>query len=81
MLSHPVPRADRDGGGGTYRPLANALGFAISAQLNFVLSSRLTWRDRPWAAPALWAGLACYNGTALISLAVNTAAFSRTTTG
>ncbi len=62
---------------GTYRPLANALGFAISAQLNFALSARLTWRDRPTAAArTLWARWASYNGTALISLAVNTAVFT-----
>jgi len=62
---------------GTYRPLANALGFVISAQLNFVLSARLTWRDRPTAAArTLWARWASYNGTALISLAVNTAVFT-----
>lgn len=62
---------------GMNRPLANALGFVLSAQLNFVLSSRLTWRDRPGgSARALWARLASYNGTALISLAVNTAVFS-----
>jgi putative flippase GtrA len=61
---------------GTYRPLANALGFAMSAQLNFALSVRLTWRDRPSAARGLWARWASYNGTALISLAVNTAVFA-----
>jgi putative flippase GtrA len=62
---------------GVNRPLANALGFALSAQLNFALSSRLTWRDRrAGSAQTLWTRLACYNGTALISLAVNTAAFS-----
>ena len=62
---------------GTYRPVANALGFVISAQLNFALSSRLTWRDRPAAAVrARWARWASYNGTALISLAVNTAVFT-----
>ena len=61
---------------GTYRPLADALGFAISAQLNFALSARLTWRDRPTAARAPWARWASYNGIALISLAVNTAVFT-----
>jgi putative flippase GtrA len=62
---------------GTYRPVANALGFVISAQLNFALSARLTWRDRPLtAARALWARWASYNGIALISLAVNTAVFA-----
>jgi putative flippase GtrA len=64
---------------GTYRPLANALGFVISAQLNFALSARLTWRDRPSSAGrGLLARWASYNGTALISLAVNTAAFTVT---
>lgn len=62
---------------GVNRPLANALGFALSAQLNFVLSSRLTWRDRhARSAQKLGTRLAWYNGTALISLAVNTVAFS-----
>ena len=40
---------------GADRPVANAMAFAISAQLNFLLSSRVTWRDRPvqdGAAPA-----------------------------
>ncbi len=63
---------------GTYRPVANALGFVISAQLNFALSARLTWRDRPTAARGLWARWVSYNGTALISLAVNTAVFTLT---
>ena len=30
-----------------YRPLANSIAFAASAQLNFMLSSKLTWGDRP----------------------------------
>lgn len=63
--------------GGLNRPVANALGFILSAQLNFVLSSRLTWRDRrATTSKTLWARLVAYNGTALISLAVNTLAFS-----
>jgi putative flippase GtrA len=62
---------------GLYRPAANALGFVLSAQLNFALSSRLTWRDRrARTTQTLWARLAGYNGTALISLAVNTAVFT-----
>jgi putative flippase GtrA len=62
---------------GTYRPVANALGFVIAAQLNFALSARLTWRDRPLtAARTRWARWASYNGIALISLAVNTAVFT-----
>ncbi|MBV9382108.1 MAG: GtrA family protein [Streptosporangiaceae bacterium] len=65
------------GSAGVNRPVANAIGFALSAQLNFVLSSRLTWRDRrAKSAQTLWARLAGYNGTALISLGVNTAAFT-----
>ena len=62
---------------GVDRPVANALGFVLAAQLNFLLSSLLTWRDRRASnAGTLWARLAAYNGTALISLAVNTAAFT-----
>ena len=61
---------------GVYRPLANAASFAISAQLNFLLSTRITWRDRPSASgrgtAARWLA---YNGTALISLGCNTAVF------
>jgi putative flippase GtrA len=64
---------------GVYRPLANAVGFLLSAQLNFALSSRLTWRDRPaGTARALWVRLISYNGTALLSLAVNTGVFAVT---
>jgi putative flippase GtrA len=62
---------------GTSRPLANAIGFVISAQLNFALSSRLTWRDRQArTARARWTRLVSYNGTALLSLAVNTGVFA-----
>jgi putative flippase GtrA len=62
---------------GASRPLANAIGFAISAQVNFLLSSKVTWRDRSasgWRdTGARWLG---YNGTALVSLGVNTAVFT-----
>jgi putative flippase GtrA len=62
---------------GVDRTLANALGFVLSAQLNFALSARLTWGDRPGTlARALWTRLASYNGTALIALGVNTLAFT-----
>jgi putative flippase GtrA len=65
--------------GGLDRPVANALGFVTSAQLNFLLSSRLTWSDRnATARRAPWVRLASYNATALISLAVNTAVFEVT---
>lgn len=61
---------------GIYRPLANGISFAISAQLNFVLSSVLTWADRPAGrrgqTGARWLA---YNGTALIALACNSAVF------
>ena len=61
---------------GLDRPLANALGFVTSAQLNFLLSSRLTWSDRHATANrGMWIRLASYNATALISLAVNTVVF------
>lgn len=62
---------------GAYRPVANGVAFAISAQLNFLLSSRVTWRDRPAAGRggtgARWLA---YNGTALLSLGCNTAVFT-----
>jgi len=62
---------------GAYRPIANAVAFAISAQINFLLSSRVTWRDRPAAGGrgtgARWLA---YNGTALTSLGCNTAVFT-----
>jgi putative flippase GtrA len=61
---------------GLDRPVANAVGFVTSAQLNFLLSSRLTWSDRNAAARrTAWVRLASYNATALISLAVNTVVF------
>ena len=57
-------------------PVGNATAFFLSAQLNFVLSSTFTWRDRDvdgrrWSVRR-WIS---YNGTVLLSLAVNTAAF------
>jgi putative flippase GtrA len=61
---------------GMYRPLANAVSFAISAQLNFLLSTRITWRDRPSAGGrSTGARWLAYNGTALVSLGCNTAVF------
>jgi putative flippase GtrA len=64
---------------GVYRPIANSAAFAVSAQLNFLLSSRLTWGDRPvsgWRhAGGRWAA---YNGTALASLACDTVVFTGT---
>src|ERR1700730_9062368 len=62
---------------GVSRPAANAVGFVISAQLNFALSARLPGRDQPTAAARTWwARLLSYNVTALVALAVNTAVFT-----
>jgi putative flippase GtrA len=62
---------------GANRPVANAVGFAISAQVNFLLSSKVTWRDRSvsgWRERGTrWVA---YNGTALVSLGINTAVFT-----
>jgi putative flippase GtrA len=64
---------------GIYRPIANAVSFAISAQLNFLLSSRLTWRDRPVAGRRGTGGRwLAYNATALASLGCNTGIFVAT---
>jgi putative flippase GtrA len=59
--------------------LANATGFILSTQLNFALSSLITWRDRltPGDQPTTLARrLAGYNALALTSLAINQAVFS-----
>jgi putative flippase GtrA len=60
-----------------YRPIANSAAFAASAQLNFLLSSKLTWADRPargWRrSGGRWAA---YNGTALLSLACDSVVFA-----
>ncbi len=57
--------------------LANALAFALSAQMSFVLSQAFTWRDRHGAEPgrsgllARWAAFhACISGGAVVNLAV-----------
>jgi putative flippase GtrA len=59
-----------------YRPVANGVAFALSAQVNFVLSSRFTWGDRPAGG---WRGIAvrwaAYNSLALVSLGCDTAIF------
>lgn len=56
-------------------PIGNAFAFFLSAQLNFVLSSLFTWRDRGarrWTVRR-WIS---YNGTVLVALAVNSAVFT-----
>jgi putative flippase GtrA len=55
---------------------ADALGFALSAQLNFALSMLFTWGDRKGAftrSPGTrWAS---YNASILLTLAINTGVF------
>ncbi len=53
--------------------LANAAGFFASAQLNFLLSARLTWADRSGSSGRQWLS---YQGTALLALVVNTVVFA-----
>ena len=77
LLSGAVCPADRPGPCRYLPALANSLAFAVSAQLNFLLSSRLTWGDRPaggWRdTSGRWAA---YNGTALLSLIFDTGVFT-----
>ncbi|WP_196279386.1 GtrA family protein [Catellatospora vulcania] len=55
---------------------ANATGFWLSAQLNFVLSSLFTWRDRPARGTrAVLARWWQYQGMAYLSLAMNSLVF------
>jgi putative flippase GtrA len=73
--------------------IANGIGFALSAQLNFVLSARLTWRDRQprHAAQARSATRArvrawgprwaSFNVIAVAALAVNELVFALATHG
>ena len=59
--------------------LANTAAFIVSTQLNFVLSSLITWRDRFASRPSLaqlCKRLAGYNMLALASLAINQAIFA-----
>jgi putative flippase GtrA len=58
---------------GVGKVLANGLGFALSAQANFALSARWTWRDRSGAGAARWA---MFNATAVAALAANEVAFT-----
>ncbi|MCD0447543.1 GtrA family protein [Glycomyces sp. A-F 0318] len=59
--------------------LANAVGFLVSAQVNFLLSTRFTWSDRrlppssPRPAAARWAA---FQTTVALSLACNTGVFA-----
>jgi putative flippase GtrA len=73
---------------GVGKVLANGIGFGLSAQANFVLSARVTWRDRKphrnrsaqtglsaslGAWPARWAS---FNTVAIAALAVNELVFT-----
>jgi putative flippase GtrA len=62
---------------GVAQPLGNAIGFLLSAQLNYALSSGFTWGDRRGAVQrAALARLLSFNGATLIGLAINTAVFT-----
>jgi putative flippase GtrA len=52
--------------------LGNAVGFVVSAQVNFLLSAVFTWGG---AVRVSWLRWASYNSTALLGLAVNTTVF------
>ena len=63
---------------GVGKVLANGLGFAISAQVNFLLSTAWTWRDRPRrpgraGQVTRWA---MFNATAVAALAANELVFT-----
>jgi putative flippase GtrA len=58
-------------------PVANAIGFALSAQVHFGLSSTFTWGDRRRSvAGSGWARWTSFNATVLLGLTINTAAFT-----
>ena len=73
---------------GVNRVLANGIGFAVSAQANFILSALFTWRDRkPRLArhtksinankASIWATRWIkFNTTALVALAINELVFA-----
>lgn len=74
---------------GVPRPVGNGFGFALSAQLNFVLSSVFTWRDRRRDNSHKRRGLnrdqlingsrwAPYNAVAVVALVVNVVVFTST---
>jgi putative flippase GtrA len=87
LLQYAVLRALS--GAGVARPLANGLGFVVSAQANFLLSSVFTWADRGSMRPRFdgqsmvhenpngrrWIS---YNVTAAGALVVNTVVFAVT---
>lgn len=58
---------------------ANVIAFALGAQINFVLSSLLTWRDRHEGRP-IWRRWLVYHGAILSMALVNMAVFASTRT-
>jgi putative flippase GtrA len=70
-------------GAGMARPAANGVGFVISAQANFLLSSVFTWADRTQVSQLSTDHLRAnrgrwvsYNLAAVVALAVNTIVFA-----
>jgi putative flippase GtrA len=65
---------------GVAEVLANGIGFAVSAQVNFALSAGVTWRDRRPTGDrrrrAWTARWAAFNAVALVALAVNELVFT-----
>lgn len=55
--------------------LANAIGFALSAQLNFALSQRVTFSDRRNSTSRASKRWMLFNTSALVALGVNTVVF------
>jgi putative flippase GtrA len=74
---------------GMNKVLANGIGFGVSAQVSYVLSARLTWRDRTsrlaepassGAALGSWsARWAAFNATAAVALVANELVFAMAT--
>ncbi|MEU6245876.1 GtrA family protein [Glycomyces sp. NPDC047010] len=62
-------------GAGTPGPLANAVGFLASAQVNFLLSTYVTWSDRRRPGPRAGRWLS-FQATVAVSLACNTGVYA-----
>jgi putative flippase GtrA len=64
---------------GLERHLANVIGGLLATQVNFALSARFTWSDRPVSgnlAVAVLGRLARFNAMSLATLAVNWGVFA-----
>lgn len=62
-------------GAGTPGPLANAVGFLVSAQVNFLLSTYVTWADRRRSGARAGRWLS-FQATVAVSLACNTGVYA-----